>query len=749
MNAPLPSPTRRMFLATGGALVVSFALKPLSALAQGAKPAQPNMPPQPKLPGSLGKAPYLDAWIGIGGDGTVTVFTGKAELGQGIKTALLQCAAEELDVDPKTVTIVTADTERTANEGYTAGSHSMQDSGTAILNAAAQVRGILIELAATRLNLPAEQLQAKTGAVIANDGRSVAYKDLVTGEALHRVASAQSPLKNVKDFKIIGTPMHRVDIPGKVTGAPMYVQDMRPEGMLHARVVRPPNYGAELVAVDIASVEKLPGVIKVVRDGSFLAVAAQGEFQAIEAMNMLASIAQWRKVAQLPDQGTIHQFLTRLPSQDQVIANKGDPSQQGAHLLRASYTRPYLSHGSIGPSCALALMKGDKLTVWTHSQGVYPLRNSLADMLHMKPEQVHCIQVEGSGCYGHNAADDAAADAALIARAVPGRPIRVQWMREQEHGWEPFGSAMISNVSGAIDDQGRIVAWNYEVWSNTHSTRPGGPAGNLLAAQYLAQPFQPPEPKEIPMPEGGGDRNAIPIYTIPNERVVDHFIPQMPLRVSALRALGAYLNIFAIESFMDELAEAAKADPVDFRLKHLDDPRARDVVTKAAQEFGWNKDKLPRGQGRGFAFARYKNLAAYCAVAVEVSVERETGVVRLGRVVAAVDSGQAVNPDGIRNQIEGAIVQSASWTLYEAVTFDRNEVTSVDWSRYPILRFPQAPESIAVHVIDRPGEKFLGTGEAGQGPAAAAIANAIADATGARLRDLPLSADRIKQAIGV
>ena len=743
MNAPLTSPTRRMFLATGGAVVVTFALRPLSSLAQGTPQAQP------KLPGSLDKAPYLDAWIGIGGDGAVTVFTGKAELGQGIKTALIQCAAEELDIDPKAITIVTADTERTANEGYTAGSHSMQDSGTAVLHAAAQVRGILIGLAATRLNLPPDQLQAKTGAVVANDGRSVVYKDLVTGEALHQIATAQSPLKNVKSFKIIGTPMHRVDIPGKVTGAPMYVQDMRPEGMLHARVVRPPNYGAELVAVDIAAVEKLPGVIKVVRDGSFLAVAAQGEFQAIEAMNVLASVAQWRKIAALPEQSTIHQFLGRLPSQDEVIANKGDPSLQGAHLLRATYTRPYLSHGSIGPSCALALWKGDKLTVWTHSQGVYPLRNTLANMLHLKPEQVHCIHTEGSGCYGHNAADDAAADAALIARAVPGRPIRVQWMREQEHGWEPFGSAMASNVLGAIDDQGRIVAWTYDVWSNTHSTRPGGPAGNLLAAQYLAQPFQPPPPSEIPMPEGGGDRNAIPIYTIPNERVVDHFIPQMPLRVSALRALGAYLNVFAIESFMDELAAAAKIDPVEFRLKHLDDPRARDVVTKAAQEFGWTKGKRPRGEGHGFAFARYKNLAAYCAVAVEASVERESGAVRLGRVVAAVDSGQAVNPDGIRNQIEGAIVQSASWTLYEEVTFDRSEITSLDWSRYPIMRFPQVPESVAVHVIDRPGEKFLGTGEAGQGPTAAAIANAIADATGARLRDLPLSTQRIKQAIGV
>ena len=746
MNAPVAalSPSRRLFLQTGGALVVGFALTPRGLLAQAAQPAKA------KLPGSLGKAPYLDAWIAIGGDGAVTVFTGKAELGQGIKTALIQCAAEELDIAPQTITIVAADTERTANEGYTAGSHSMQDSGTAILNAAAQVRALLVELATTRLNVPADQLHARSGAVLADDGRSVAYKDLVTGQELHRLAQPQSPLKEPKSYAVIGQPMRRVDIPGKVSGAPIYVQDLRPEGMLHARVVRPPNYGAELLAVDIAAVEKLPGVVQVVRDGNFLAVAAQGEFQAIEAMNVLAAVAQWRTVLQLPEEKTIHQFLKRLPAQDTVIANTGNPAAPGLHTLRATYTRPYLSHGSIGPSCAVALYQANKLTVWTHSQGVYPLRGSLADMMGLRPEQVHCIHVEGSGCYGHNAADDAAADAALVARAIPGRPIRLQWMREQEHTWEPFGPAMVSDVSAALDGNGKIVAWNYEVWSNTHSTRPGGPAGNLLAAQYLAKPFQPPAPREIPMPEGGGDRNAIPLYTIPNAHVTDHFIPQMPLRVSALRTLGAYHNVVAVESFMDELAAAAKADPVEFRLAHLQDPRARDVITKVAQEFGWKKDDArPRGRGRGFAFARYKNLAAYCAVAVELTVERESGEVRLGRIVSAVDSGQAVNPDGIRNQIEGAIVQSASWTLYETVTFDRSEITSHDWSTYPILRFPQAPESVAVHVIDRPGEKFLGTGEAGQGPAGAAVANAVADAIGVRLRDLPLTAERIKQAIGV
>jgi Aerobic-type carbon monoxide dehydrogenase, large subunit CoxL/CutL homologs len=704
----------------------------------------------PKLPGDLDKTPMLDSWIAIDAQGRITVFAGKAELGQGIKTALIQCAAEEIEVDPAGITLITADTERTPNEGYTAGSHSMQDCGTAILNAAAQVRGILIELAATRLNLPAERLKARQGTVVANDGRSVRYGELLTGQDLHRPAQPTSPLKDPKSFVVIGKPMQRVDIPGKLTGKPAYVQDMRPNGMLQARVVRPPSYGARLTQLDAGAVETMPGVIKVVRDGSFLAVAAQGEFQAIDAMQALSALAKWEQGPVLPEQATIYDTIRQLPSNDTTILDKGTPGQQGAHTVRATYHRPYQLHGSIGPSCVLAIFEADKLTVWTHSQGVYPLRNALADMLHMPQQQVHCIHVEGSGCYGHNAADDVAADAALIARAIPGRPIRVQWMREDEHGWEPFGPAMISEASASLDANGILIDWQYDVWSNTHSTRPEGPAGNLLAAHYLAQPFAQPAPKPIPQPEGGGDRNAIPIYTVPNARVISHFIPQMPLRVSALRALGAYHNVFSIESFMDELAHAAGADPVEFRLRHLDDSRAHDVVTMAAKEFGWQPDaKLPRGHGRGFAFARYKNLAAYCAIALELEVEHETGAVKLGRIVVAVDSGQAVNHDGIRNQIEGAIVQSASWTLYEEVTFGRDGITSRDWSSFPMMRFPAVPESIEVHVIDRPGEKFLGTGEAGQGPAAAAIANAIADATGARLRELPLTAARIKAAIGI
>ena len=385
--------------------------------------------------------------------------------------------------------------------------------------------------------------------------------------------------------------------------------------------------------------------------------------------------------------------------------------------------------------------------MWSHTQGVYPDREAIAEMLGVPLEEVRVIHMEGSGCYGHNGADDAAADAALIANALPGRPVRVQWMREQEHAWEPYGPAMLIKVRAALEE-GRITNWMYDLWSNIHSTRPGG-AGALLAARHRENPAAPEPPELNISPSGNGDRNANPLYVIPNKRVLWHFLPEMPLRVSALRALGAYANVFAIESFMDDLALAAGADPVEFRLRHLEDQRARDAVELAAEQFGWSNAELPAGHGRGFAFARYKNLAAYCAVAVEVEVERETGRVRVVRAVSAIDSGQAVSPDGIRNQTEGGILQSISWTLYEAVTFDDTRITSVDWSSYPILRFASVPDSVDVHVIDRPGEPFLGTGEAAQGPAAGAVGNAIRHAVGKRLYDLPFTRERVRSAVGI
>jgi nicotinate dehydrogenase subunit B len=744
------NPTRRGVLAGGGSLVVSFSLLSRAFGQEGeVQGTAPPAPPKPKLPGSLAGEPFLDAWIKIDAKGEVTVFTGKAELGQGVKTAIIQIAAEELEIDPGAVHLITADTDRTPNEGYTAGSQSIQNSGTAIRHAAAQVREILIGQAAARWQVPAEGLRAENGLVMRGDGQTLDYGTLVSAEILHVEATPRSRLKAPGSFRVMGQPMRRVDIPAKVTGAPVYVQDLRLPGMVHARVVRPPRPGATLTALDASTVERMPGVVAVVRNGSFLAVVAEREFQAIQAMRALEGLAQWSQGTKLPKpDGFIHS-LKRMPTQEGVVAERGQPAgAAAARTFQATFTRPYQIHGSIGPSCAVALVENGRTTVWSHTQGVYPDRAAISEMLGVRPEQVRVIHMEGSGCYGHNGADDAAADAALVAQAVPGRPVRLQWMREQEHAWEPYGPAMLTELRAALDPAGRISAWTYDLWSNTHTTRPG-PAGSLIAAQTLPTPFRPPPAELSISPSGNGDRNAVPLYAIPNLRVIWHFLPDMPLRVSALRGLGAYANVFAIESAMDELALMAGADPVEFRLRHMEDARARAVIEAAAEGFGWSAKELPEGRGRGFAFARYKNLAAYLAMALEMEVERETGRSRIIRVVAAIDSGEVVNPDGIRNQTEGGIIQAASWTLYEAVAFDEDGIASTDWSSYPIMRFSAVPERIDVRIMDRPGEPFLGTGEAAQGPTAAAIGNAIRNATGKRLYDLPFRAETVKAAIGV
>ncbi|MDK1385764.1 xanthine dehydrogenase family protein molybdopterin-binding subunit [Sinorhizobium sp. 8-89] len=740
--------TRRSVIAGTGCLVVSFSLGRAFAQAP-APPAPPTTPPAPpaSLPGSLDDDRFLDSWIRIDPDNSITVFTGKAELGQGIRTALLQVAAEELEVDLADIEFITADTGRTPNEGFTAGSQSMQNSGTAIRNAAAQVRALLLAEAAKRFGIAPAELKAENKSVLAKDGRSVTYGELVSGQMLHVEAQPQSALKQPGSFRVMGKPLPRVDIPAKVTGQPAYVHDLRLDGMLHARVVRPPSSAATLTELDQGAAEGMPGVVSVVRDGNFLAVVAEKEFQAVNAMRTLAGAARWQERETLPDQTDLPAELQRLEREVGTVAEAGVLSSSGK-VFEATYTRPYQIHGSIGPSCAVAQMKADgTLDVWSHTQGVFPDRAAIAEMLAMPEEKVHVIHMEGSGCYGHNGADDAAADAALIATKVPGRPVRVQWMREQEHSWEPYGPAMLMKVSATLDDEGKIASWAYDLWSNTHSTRPGG-AGALLAARHKAQAFQ-PEPAELRIsPSGNGDRNANPLYTISNKRVLWHFLPDMPLRVSALRALGGYANVFAIESTIDELALMTEADPVEFRLRHMEDPRARAVIELAAERFGWDKAQMPRNRGRGFGFARYKNLAAYLAVAMEAEVEPETGRVRVVRAVSAIDSGEIVNPDGIRNQTEGGILQSISWTLYEAVAFDRMRITSTDWSSYPILRFASVPDSVEVHIVERPGEPFLGTGEAAQGPAAAAVANAIRNATGKRLYDLPFTRERLRNAVG-
>jgi nicotinate dehydrogenase subunit B len=736
--------SRRTALAGTGALIVSFPFR--AGLDAAAARQRESAAGRERLPGSLERTPMLDSWLRIDARGGVTVFTGKAELGQGIQTALIQVAAEELAVDPASVSLVTADTARTPNEGYTAGSHSMQDSGTALMNAAAQAREILLGIAAARLRVRKETLSAANGAARAADGRRIPYGELVSDRTLHVRAQPHAALTSPLRHRLIGRSLPRVDIPAKLTGSAAYVQDLRLPGMVHARVVRPPSYGARLLRAPVAEILRLPGVLKVVRDGSYLAVVARREFEAVVASGALTRAAQWQESARLPDATMLFAELASSPSQTIRAAERQAGTPAPLHTLEAEYRRAYQMHGSIGPSCAVALFERDALTVWTHSQGVYPLRSALAELLQLPQSQVRCIQVAGSGCYGHNGADDAAADAALIARALPDRPVRVQWMRGDEHCWEPYGPAMLARIRGSVDGTGNIVAWSSDVWSNTHSTRPGG-ASNLMPAWYLAAPLTPPPPRPIPLPEGGGDRNAVPAYRIPNLRVDYHFVPHMALRVSALRSLGAYLNVFAIESFMDELARAAGVDAVEMRLRHLADSRAADVARAAAEAFGWGQYRRTEGRGRGFAVARYKNLAAYLAAAAEVAVDRASGSVRVLRAVAAADCGEVVNPDGARNQIEGGILQGLSWTLYESVGFDRARIVSRDWSSYPILRFSGIPESLEVRLLDRPGEPFLGIGEAAQGPAAAAVANAVADATGVRIREIPFTAARVKAAM--
>jgi CO/xanthine dehydrogenase Mo-binding subunit len=731
-----PGINRRQFTGGLGAVVVAFSLD--ASTASGQEP--------PRLPGSLQANRKLDGWIRIDADGMATVFTGKVELGQGILTALSQIAAEELDLPLSRIRIVSGDTGRTPNEGMTAGSQSVENSGTALRMAGAEVRAILLDLAAKRLGT--DQLTVADGVVSAPAGRKVSYGELASGLDLNREAGAKTPPKPIASHKIVGRSIPRLDIPAKVTGGAAFVQDMRPSGMLHARVVRPPRYGSRLDSVDEAA-KALPGVVAVVRDGSFLGVVAEREEQAIKAREALRKSAKWTLGPELPDPARLFEVIKALPSKDATIGVKEGAPPVDARTFEAVYTKPYQAHGSIGPSCALAEFKDGKMTVWTHSQGVFPLRGELAKALKLPAAAIRCVHAEGAGCYGHNGADDVAVDAALLARAVPGRPVRLQWMRDDEFGWEPYGPAMVMRAKAALDSDGKIADWEYELWSNTHSSRPGSTSGtNVLPAWYLAEPQTMGPPTSPPQPAGGGDRNAVPLYDFPRQRVIHHFIQEMPIRVSALRTLGAYANVFALESFMDELAAAAGADPVAFRLAHMKDPRARAVIEAVAKKSGWKEGEKSDGKrGRGIAFSKYKNLACYVAVVAEVEVDRTSGVVRVPRTWAAVDSGLIINPDGLSSQIEGGIVQSVSWTLKEEVRFDKNGILARDWASYPILTMPEVP-TVEIELINRPDERPLGSGEGSQGPTVAAVANAFAHATGRRIRDLPLNPARVKAALG-
>ena len=741
--------SRRQFLKSAGALTLSFGIPLMDVHSQSAVAQD-----KPRLAGDLQIHRKLNAWIRIdSATQMVELRIGKVELGQGILTAVAQVCADELDVDFAKIKLISGDTALVPDEGVTAGSFSMPYCATAVQAASSEVRAILLGLAENKLNQPAAQLKVQNGVIRSGNGAQISYWELVIGESLNREATGLVKPKLISEHRYIGRSVPRPDIQAKVLGEAIFVQELRPKGMLFGQVVRPPNHSARLQSVNLSRVEKMPGVVKVVRNGSFLGVIAKREAQAQAAAQALQSNCEWQVPQNLPGTQEMQAWLLQtkpdviIPTKKQTRANSASANTPVARVVEAQYYRPYHMHGSIGTSAAMATLGDDGvLTVQTHSQSVFQTGEAIAKMLGLPLNKVRMQHTQGSGCYGHNMADDAAADAALLAMQVPGQPVRLQYSREQEHAWEPYGSAMVMKTKASLDAQGNVLDWDYTLWSTPHGTRPSGQPGNLLSAAYLEKPFAMPKPVNGGGPNYAADRNAIALYDFPGHNVTTHFITEMPLRVSSTRGLGAYANIFAIESFIDELAHATGADPVDYRLRFLKDERARDVIVKAAEKFAWSQWRKTPGRGRGIGFAKYKNIAGYCAVALEVEVNRQNGRIRVLRAVASADCGHMVNPDGVSNQIEGGLIQSLSWTLKEEVQMDKTRVLSRDWNSYPILTFSEVPP-VDIVLIDRPGQPFLGTGEASQGPTGAALANAVFDATGVRLRTLPLTPDRVLQAL--
>ncbi len=703
---------------------------------------------------SLADNPELDTWIRVEADDTVVVRSGKAELGQGLRSALARIAAEELDIGIERVRVEMADTGAGPDEFLTAGSLSLEQSGNAVRIAAAQVRQLLLEAAAERLGIHIAKLRVAEGRVWeAGSERSVGFSRLWEGRRFDQRISRDVVPKDARHYRIVGRPGPRIDLRDKVMGG-AFVHDMTLPGMVFGRVLRPPSLEARLLRVDERTVRTLPGVIAVVRDGSFLGVVAEREEQAERAREALAAGAEWRvpspSVPDLESDAALEAFLRGQPVVSHPVVGGApadrtpDPPAEprgAAVTFSARYLRPFLLHASIGPSAAVALEDAGRLTIWTHSQGVSPTRDAIAQGLGRPRDAVRLVHRDGPGCYGHNGADDAAFDAALFAQAVPGRPVKLQWTREDENRWEPLGPAMLVDLRASLDGNGRVIDWNHEVRSFDHVARPLPPNGaaQLSASWLRGAPLPRPPVTPWMRSEIGEYRNATPYYRWSRTRIVRHLITAQPLRTSALRSLGAFANVFAIESAVDELAAAVGIDPVAFRLRDLADPRARAVIEAAAARIGWSETP-----GCGLAFARYENDKAYAAVAVEVTVDSD-GEIRLRRAVIAADAGQIVDPSGLANQLEGGFLQAASWTLREAVRFRTGMTASLDWEQYPILGFSGLPE-IDVCLLDRPGEAYLGAGEAAAGPTAAAIANAVFRTSGLRLRATPFTPDRLQQA---
>ncbi len=698
------------------------------------------------LPGALLANPLLSQWIEVT-DAGVRIKTGKVELGQGAVTGIAVLAAAQLGLSPGEIDVVAGSTIHAPDEGYTVGSMSIEEGGAAMRWAAAAARMLFRKAAATRLGLSEMDVRFAEGGFSSQQSNEIlSYADLRRDVNLS-VRFDALPAPDFIDEDTAGSDAAaRLDLPQKLAGA-AFIQDIDFPGLHYGRVLRPEHPHARLVDVDIARVEAMPGVVSVVVDGRFVGVVATRMEIAANAVARLRGSATWRVVRELGDAPDRPDWLeARDPVGTFEIARDADVADRALSVrVSASYSRPYLAHASIGPSTAIAIWNDGRVRVISHTQGVYPLRDALARALRVPLDHVEVEHAMGAGCYGHNGSDDVALDAALLARAS-GVPVMCAMSRQDELCWSPFGAAMRVNVEAGLDDQSRISFWKADIFSTPHVARPGAKERgiNLLAASEIADPHPVDRPVQLTGPAGTGDRNATPLYRIAGRDIRFHLLPQGPLRSSSLRSLGAHCNVFAIESMMDELAARAAIDPVAFRLAHLDDARARHVVERVAELSGWQSRQAPgSGSGLGLGFARYKNRNAYCAIAVALSVDN---TVKLDQVHAVVDCGTPVHRDGALNQIEGGIVQAASWTLKEQVSWNRDGFVNKTWDSYPILGFAECPP-MTIELVDRPGAPPLGVGECAAGPTAAAIGNAVAHALGVRVRDMPISRERIMRAI--
>ena len=696
---------------------------------------------------SLAANPLISSWLTVQEDGTVILRVGKVELGQGIHTALTQIAIGELGLPPGKLVVAPPSTAGSPDEGFTAGSLSTQVSGAAVRAACATARRLFIETAAAKAGVPARSLSVIDGDIRTPEGEIVGSYGSLAGQVDLDFEAAEPSQETDGSAQ---PDLQRLDLPDKIFGRPRFIQDLELPGMLHARVIRPPLLRAVLREIPADACVSLAPSVQVVRDGNFLAVLSEREEAAAAAADALSQRVTWEPAEDLPDQSRLAAWLRAQPRETSVLANEQkDGRKRDGTVVRASYSRGLLAHASIAASCALARFDGRVLEVWSHTQGIYPLRGAIAGAFGMDQSDVVVRHVEGAGCYGHNPADDAAFDAALLARRTGGRPVRVLWDRAAELGSGPLASAMTADVSAEIGADGSVSNWTYDVWSNGYTSRPGYAGNPGLLANGYRHGGRPLPASVDPGSEAGlgSGRNAVPPYTFGSACVATHRVLSMPIRTSAIRSLGAHFNVFAIESFMDELAAAAGADPLAFRLALLDDERARAVISAAAEGAGWGQRREAAAHadtGLGLGYARYKNAGAFCAAVAEVEA---TESVRVRRIVVAVDVGHVVNLDGVRNQIEGGAVQAVSWTLKEQVRFGRDGITSLNWETYPILRFSETPH-VDVVVINRPGLPVVGAGECVAGPVAGAIANGLCAAIGVRVRALPLTAENVVQAIG-